>query len=525
MASSRAILRTALVAATLALAPTGGAAQSLPDPILPGGHLRVSALGDFTSWSQGYGEGFDGGAPIDDAVLLPGLTTLEDALAGLTSGGISRLTIGASGALVSRSTIQVPLSLEVGVLDWLTVGAAIPLRLTRVEAELDPGPGATLGTNPALSDPGAVLGFLGTLSQRGSDADALAQLRCGEAPGSAGCQEAQAASEVLFAAQETLRRAYGATALFPAAGSPGATALEEWAAQLDADLAGLGLDALGSLPPVAAAPLDLATYRELTGIGAPLSGTPLNPRQSLWSPGDLAVTTSVRVLDRVSGVDSAGVPGLRISAALSGTLRLPTGGPDSLDIFNEAGLSEGQRDLEIGGWLGLSTRRLAVRARGSFNRQEAGTFETRRNAAAAALGAPPVRVRVDPGDEVHFEIEPAFRLAPALSLGGVWRYLSRGAGATTVSSLVTSVEGAPTTVPVEPTPVLPALGTLRLPEWSIQEVGLALTYRTVDLGPGDGPGFEAFLRIVRAVGGDQGVAPRHTRATMGLRLTRRIWGS
>lgn len=525
MASSRAILGTAVLTALVSLAPAAGAAQSLPDPILPGGHVRVSAVGDFTSWSQGYGEAFDGGATLDDAVLLPGLTTLEGALAELTSGGISGLTIGASGALVSRSTIQLPLSLEVGVLDWLTVGASIPLRLTRVEAELDPGPGAALGTNPALSDPGAVIGFLGTLSQRGSDADALAQLRCGEAPGSAGCQEAQAATAVLFAAEETLRRAYGATALFPAAGTRSAAALAEWAAQLDAELAGLGLDALGSQPPVAAAPLDLASYRELTGIGAPLSGTPLDPRQSLWSPGDLAVTTSVRVLDRFSDVDSAGVPGLRISAAVSGTLRLPTGTPDSLDIFNESGLSEGQRDLQVGGWVGLSTRRLAVRARGSFNRQEAGTFATRRNAAAAALGAPPVRVRVDPGDEVHVEIEPAFRLAPALSLGGVWRYMNRGAGNATVSSPVTSMEGVPTTVPVDPTPVLPALGTLQLPDWSIQEVGLSLTYRTVDLGPGDGPGFEAFLRIVRAVGGDQGPAPRHTRATMGLRLTRRIWGS
>lgn len=500
-------------------------AQSLVDPVLPGGHLRLSALGDFSTWSQGYGKDFAGDTPLDGSLLLPGLTGLERALSGLApDASAPSPELAATGALVSRSTVRIPLSLELGIFDWLTVGASLPLRQSRVEAELNPEMGGGLGVNPALATPEIVNGFLGTLAQRRADVALVVDDRCGADPNGSECLQAVALTERLLTGRRALRAAYAAAALFPAEGSPLADYLSSWAAEVDAALGALGVAPLQTPPPLAANPLDADGYAALTGPGGALAGTPLNPLQSLWAPDDLEVSTAIRVFEVAADRDSTGAPGLRASAAVTATLRVPLAGPDSLDVFGENGLAGGQRDVEFGGWLGVRTHRLALRARARYTRQEAGTVETRRTAAARALGAPPAQLSIDPGDETEIEVEPALRLAPALSLGGLWRHLRRGEGATSPVEIVPDPGTGPEGPPF-PATFLPALGALALPAWSSHEVGVTLTYRTVDLGPADGRGFEAFLRIMQTVGGDRGPAPRPTRATMGVRLTRGLWGS
>lgn len=526
MASIRAVLSIAPTLALLVLAASGLAGQSLADPVLPRGHVRISAMGDFTSWSQGYGEAFEGGEPLNSELLVPGLAGLETALSAFAGdSGPLGIELGAQGAFVSRSTVEVPLGLEVGIFDWLTVGASLPLVQTRVEAELSPGPAETgLGTNPALTNPGAVSGYLGALRDLGTQVEALVESRCDADANSPGCQEAVAAGEALANGRAGLRSAYGASPFFPSAGSAGALALEAWVADLDAALTGLGVAPLGEIPPLPAAPITLEGYRDLTGPGGALAGTPLNPGESLWTPGDISLSAALRLVDLTTRRDSAGVPEVRISAAATAALRIPFGGPDSLDIYGESGLSRGQQDVEFGGWVGASTPRLALRARGRYTLQQSNTLETRRGSAETALGSGNAQVVVDPGEVLELEVEPAVRLAPALSLGGLWRYQRRGAGTTEVSALQLDGSGGVASVPLA-VDFLPGLGPLELPEWSTHEVGGTLTYHTVDIGERDGSGFEAFLRIVRSVGGDRGAAPARTRATMGLRLVRRLWGS
>lgn len=130
-----------------------------------------------------------------------------------------------------------------------------------------------------------------------------------------------------------------------------------------------------------------------------------------------------------------------------------------------------------------------------------------------------VEVERDPGDGFSLEIEPAFRIAPALSLALSWRMLSRGADHYTALT-APAPGGGPVNDHFEDDVALLATGT----EISLQEVGGSLTYRSRGLPETTGGGFETFFRVRSAISGSGGRVPAGLRAEFGLRLVRRLWG-
>lgn len=513
------------------LMPSPMAGQTRPDPVLSVGGVRWHGEAELSTWSEGYGADFTGGPDLDEEQLVPGLQQLHDALVALNAvPASSRLNLGARGAFVERSVRRVPLGVEVGVFDWLTLGAEVDLIQTNVFGELDLiGDSEALGVNPVLEERFRVLTFLAVLADRSQQAAQLAASACAIDPASSVCADASAAAGLLEGAASSFQQAYAASPLFPSAAAPAGQALLAWQQNVDSALGASGIEALGVAVPLAAGPLTAEAMAELSGASSPFAGTPLDARASLWRPGDLRLSAAVRLVDFSSARDSLNAPGYRFQLAAIGGVRLPTAQLDSLDIYGERGMSQGQLDLEAGVWAALTASRLALRAEARLVRQQSAIHEVSPTAVETALGYATRTLDVDPGDLLDVVVEPAFRLAPALSIGGLWRYSRRGAGQVTEVASPAADDGA---VPPSSSTLAsgaglpgfaPALGRLPHEEGSVQELGGTVTYRTAGLGSGD-RGFEVWFALSRTIGEQPAGLPSRLRGSMGLRLVRRLWG-
>lgn len=510
------VLKLCTLALILGLTPGHLAAQALPDPVLGRGDVRLTTALQYDAWRTHTGSGTTD-AGFSQEQLVPGLEGLAEALGSLIdTGGSSALSMGLQGSFVERVHRTLPLGLEVGPLDWLTIGVELPLVQTRLfgEADLDPE-STSLGLNPVLERPEDVRSFLGRLEDRAQQAIALAAELCAATPGGPACNDAGRVAEGLLQAAGLFQSAYASSALFPATGTASGAALAAWSANIDAELVQLGLSPLGAQPPLGSAPLSAALLSDLQGPGGVLAGTPLNAVKSVWRPGDLGVRASVRVLDLTLSGDSALSSSGRLRVALTGGVRLPTGAtPDSLDVLGEDGFSQGQLDLEGGLWAALTLPRLALRGRVRYNRQQPGSFDMRAaTPAALLLGTTPTRLEIDPGDEFEILLEPAVRVAPALSVGGYWRHYRRNA------ATLATLDGS-----VLPT-FFPSLGHPEAREWTQTEFGGTLTYRSTELSGTPDRGFEAWLQIGRTSGPTHTLRPDHARIALGIRLVRRLWGN
>jgi hypothetical protein len=482
------------------------------------------------SWRESFGvsgERVPLGADLtrdSGADLVPGLDGLASALATLVGGG-SPLRLGASTALVSHNEVRVPLSVDIGILDRLSIGVTVPLVRTTLEADLRVGTSesADLGANPAFVSGAAVSAFLDALDTRTGDAQALAAERCGLDPGSAACLAASGLASTLVEGFGALYSAYGASALFPATGTSTGDALIAWAAALDASLTAEGLPALGSTPPLATSVLLSEGFQSMiSNPGGPFAAAPLASYGGRWGLGDVEARVAARLLQG-ERQDSLGVPTFMWSLTATGAVRLPTGASDSTGIFLDLGRDDGQLDAEVGVFGALVAGRLGLRGRATYTRQQSGQVDRRIVPFGEVLSGKGdvATLEWDPGDGMSVEVEPAFRLAPALSLAMSYLFVTRGADRYGYPTGVGLPDGA--TFPVSrfyEDPSVLDVGT----ELRLHELGGALTYRSRGLPETSGGGFETFLRVRKAISGTGGRVPAGVRVEFGLRLVRRLWG-
>lgn len=525
-----------LVFATLALAsPASAAAQTLPDPILPEGRLRLGAIGLFEAADE---RGFDTPLPLGSILTAPSAADLFSGTGDLRSRVAAALAdetsdfplrLGASVASVTENRTRIPFSAEVGVLPWLTVGVTVPLVQSHVEAgfEVLPDTTADLGLNPGLTNLGLVDGFVTSIRTRAAEARALADQRCAAEPGSDGCVAADRLAADLADADTAFTRLFRASVFLPATGTAAGTALQGRVASLDARLGEEGLGGLADLP-LAAAVAD----REALGT---LLGDPAGPYQylagpgsvkGLWELGDVEAHAAVRILEGQRR-DSANAPvELAWRLAAIGGVRLGTA---PVRITNALFLprgDDGQTDLFGGGYGAVQLGRFAVRARALYTRQQAGVVRDRVRSPDEpfAPAASATRLEWDPGDELEWEVQPAFRLAPSLAIGLIWRYWRHAEDVyTRLDPLPAAPEDETSPRPLVPLTLDPAalaVGTER----SVQELGGSLTYRTTVLPGSDGDGFEVFLDVRRAVAGTGEHTRATTRASFGGRFMWRLWG-
>ena len=515
----------------LAWAP-GASAQVLDDALAPAGHVRLDVSPAFTTWEARFGRTATGETGREELgedltttaahTLYPGAEALRTAIASMA--GLPGYTplLGETIARVNQDITRVDFGAHLGVFDWLTIGAVLPWTRTRANVDVvlvADTVGGDLGVSPVYGDAGAVTSFLGALA--GAEASALANAAqtCASAPGTASCASAQALADRTTAFRGSAETAYGASAFYPVTGSATATALSQATAALDADLVAAGLPGIG-LPMVFAS--GYVTEEDFLLLPTTLqsgiaSAELLGSVRGIWQAGDVEVSATIRLLG--PGPRGPEEPRPAVGFSLLATLlgRLPTGHVDDPDIFYDVGTGDGQADLEgrIKGTLTIGDR-IGVLGGARYGIQRSRTLVRRVAPPETVLAPLSSRQLVEwtPGAYWGLEVAPGFRFSNVLSVAAEYRVFRKYRDEYELA-------GESVGAPVEPSVLEVESGV------TLHEMGGSLRYDTVArvLGGEGGWPLQLHLRFLHAVAGGGGQTPVTTRAELGVRFFRRIWGS
>lgn len=508
------------LAAALACGPRL-AAQAVERTDTPrAGALRVTFDPRILTWEQVYAPGGRrgiGAAFSGDSIAqaLPSVVRLQDDVRALTGLAGYVASLGHELLAVRAERRVMPIRLEYGISDRLSVGVSVPIvRVYVREGYQRAPPGANLGALPqTAADSARYVAFFTDLDAAlGQLGDSIAAGAYG-CPGSAACARAQD----LLAQGQRMRLALGravygtadtAAQYLPLDASEAGRRLNSVVTALGRSLAdsfGIAVFAQDAfLLPAAPLSADAvaALYAERTaGLGlSPYGG---NTRRRLRVfPGDAEVSARYRVL--VKG---------GYAGAVRVLVRLPTGHQDSPnDPFD---LATGDHQIDLEGtlaqeltlwsrlWLNLSLR---------GGRQLPGERERRVGPIdqpflpAAALA----RLRWDPGDYIAADFAPLYRFSPHFAAGVTAGYYSRQRDRYTFLSPADSTRlAAALGAPVSAAGLDAGTG-IRL-----ARLGFAVTYT--------GPWTEGGLSLERIVSGRGGPVPAATAFRIVLRRSLRLF--
>jgi hypothetical protein len=528
--------------------------------MVPRGRVRFQAFAKFEAWDQRFGRLPDGSEPLerlgDDLTdptslsLFPGMPTLQEIVRDVTGDGMYVPVMGSTDGRITQDLTRVDWGVDVGVFDWLTVGAVLPWVRPRTVVDVFFAPdslGGNVGLNPMITAPTTVTSFLGSTFAADAAATANATSVCagGLTPA---CSTAQALAQRTREFNSSVQSAYGATPFFPLSGSPAGMALDQAALALSADLVAAGLTGLSAM----ALATDLLTtegFPLLPAVpGSGIEATPLETRPGIYTPGDARLTARVRLLDNLtprwtgpeplddralgeseSNVDAGAsqefvepregaVPareggiGYRVTASFMA--QLPTGTVEHPDVLLDIGAGNGNSAFEGGLFATvLFGRRFGLSAGGRYAVQGAASLVKR--VAPPELVMPPVLMRTDviwtPGFYVTFEVAPTLHLSNALAIIGEYRFFHKGRDKVELLS---------------PNPDLDPMVLSVESGIKTHQIGAGLRYDTVTPWMlGDAPrAIEIHLRLLTTIAGSGGHAPKSTRVEAGIRLFRRFWG-
>ncbi len=526
----------------LAGAPKPLAGQEPYFRLTPAGTVRFSTLATyrthsslFADWAEGASDGrslqllgnrFSGWVGTN---LLPALSGFQDAV---REAGVSgyHVRLGHLDSRMERSQVRIPFGIDIGVFDWLTVGASAPV--ARMETEFgfvfsvdSAGPGTNAGFSPGRAGEINVGSFLTELSGAFDILDSHRARLCAEGPGSQECRNAASRVADGRAFHRALSRMYGAE-LSPVGWSRAGRALQGRLESFRAAIEAAGGELPGSVP-LALAPLTAEQLQEL--ISEPEFGTEGAPLEH-WRPGWLLGDIDVRIDGRVlrTGESDAG---LRMTLGAGATMRVPASSPEDPGHFLDAAAAPGH-------WGGSSRIWLDSRwggAAGASLEAEYGLFFPRDVQARLfdPLYAMPPRktettLRRTPGSRLRLDAAPWIRIGMSLTLIGGFRYVRQGQDAY-APSLGTSPEA----------PDAQAL-SVREPDYSPEEFG---RYTGGSFGEAmAGMVFERAGSGAELAGGRERANPLEVRALyrqvafggggsvpvirsfeVGIRLFRRIW--
>jgi hypothetical protein len=511
------------------LVPAGLAGQTMSDPLVPRGRVRLDFAPSVSYWDTRYGIGSDG-KDVEEALgmdltdergvgLFPGITTLEETLRSLSGDAAFRGRVGSTVGRLSQEVTRLDFGLRIGVFDWLTVGASVPY--VRGRSTLDfafrADSAANLGLNPASSGQG-VSDLLTGLGDAAVAADARARTVCAGGA-TAACTSATALAQRANGFWQGMFGAYFATPFFPLAGAPVAAKLQQAFSSLNGDLAAAGIPRVGAPLVFASKALDDAAFRALPGsASAGIGMTPLQSYPGIWQLGDAEVNATVRLLD--GEVRDSGAVSPRFAWALYGsfTMRLGTGLLDDPDVVLDFASGDGQKDMEgrVDAGLRVGSR---LDLRGDFRYGTQAAVDILRRVApheallpqASSLRA----VRWTPGTYTHLELSPRIHLGEALALAADYRRFHKAEDS--YELLAEEAAG---------TPSVDATVLARETEVTLEEMAVGLRYSSLGLfrrGKVGTPA-ELGLRWVVPLSGNGGQTPKATRVEFSLSLFKRIWG-
>ena len=421
-------------------APALASAQEPFSPLVPRGKVRLGIRGEYSSFSSRYGMWAQGASSTggleqlsDDfsgpagAGIFPRMRGLEDAVRG-ASGEAFTMSLGSMASVMEKSAARVPLSLDVGVFDWLTVGAVVPFVQRETEFSFTfvaDSAGANAGFSPGLADAGLVSGFLSGLQGSVNAYDAFRARTCLTDPSSSECRDATALLADARTFQTSLSAMYGSM-FAPIGSSSAGMALQARLVMLAEAFQAAGVTGMPAAVPLADVPLTTEEFHSL--VTDPVFGIaathPLDKWKPLWALGDIEVRIDGRVLE--SG-EPEGVHHVVLGAGA--VVRLPTGVQDDPANFLDMGTGDAQPDVEVRGWMnGRWGGRLGLWADVRYGVQLKGTSERRvfdPDVTFTPLHSQ-LRLDWDPGDYQFLELSPWFQVAETMRLLAGYRYFRKG---------------------------------------------------------------------------------------------------
>lgn len=520
----------------LFLAPAPSASQEVDDPLSPGGQLRVGASAFLSTWESRYGTRLEDGVRIEEeeplgfdlthdrlgADAFPAILPLREALRTATADPTLGLSLGRTRARLQATTVRIPIQVDLGLTDWLTVGATVPFVRQRTEVgfllsadEVT----ADLGLAPETGTGTATEGFLQDVASAVDEMESQADATCSSNPDSADCQSARSAADDGRLFLDGVSAGY-ASALFPFEGSSGGGSLRSRLGVLGNRFAQHGVTSLpapGAMP-LAEGPLTAGEFQDvLIQSRFGVSADSLATWQSPWEIGDVEVHGALRLLE---GRRPAAT-GWRIRSwllGIGGLARFGTGRIDDPDHFLDRGSGDGQTDLEGRAFADLSLGwPVGLWADVRYGVQQEGTVPRRISPPHVVLAPLSHRAdtRWDPGDYLDVEVAPRIRLTPELALAARYRYYDKESDRYDLAG------------EIDPDPGVPGVDVLEAETGrTLHEAGISLVYSTLRATQAGlfGRPVEARIRYRRAVTGSGGRTPVASRVEVGLRTFWTLWG-
>jgi hypothetical protein len=517
--------RTLNQVAVLALltAPLGVGGQEFSDPVLRAGQLRIGVNSLFHFADERFGSRMEGGTLVEEdeplgfdfmdaAVgtrLFPALEDMEADLATAAGAAITPLVLGQTRAVLTKDAVWVPIQIDVGVFDWLTIGATVPFSRRRAEFEtsiltFD----ADVGVPPGTSGD-----FLGQVSAANGALSTIVTSLCAADPSGAGCSQATTLLTEGQGFYDALSRGYNDYGVFPLEGTGTGDALQTRTTSLVNAYQAAGVAVFPTIIPLATEVLTEATYLDLvSNPNLRVDGDSLQTWRSPWELGDVEIHAYARLWRSARpAAPNEPQPAVRIEIGAGALFRFGTGRTDSPRNFIDTGSGDGQSDIELSmfGTLNVGSR-LGIVGEFRYGIQEPVNV-LRRIRAPDRIFAPVVPtqqvVRWHPGDYMQLRVSPRLFLTQEVAVVFDVRYFTKKADRYDTVGDATG-----------PDPGLLGLETKE----QLLGIGGGMVFSTVPSGRGRP--LEARFLFNQAVSGSGGATLKTWRVEVGLRLYWGLWG-
>lgn len=512
-----------IVLAGFTLGSTVARGQLAPVTV-PRGAFRIELGGEFRNADSRFNDGTteDIARPFTATPLgspfFPTLLASESRLGAMIGNSAFRYNLGRSVAngLINIGTATIGVSY--GLTSRITLFTTVPIVRTRMQLHLTlDSTGADTGINPNDPALGNPTGQAQTSAFFNEFDAALATLASNIANGvyDANPQQLALAQQTL-AEGTSLRSGFDVVLndpnapFVPTAGSATGTAIADTLTTFQGTLSSLGVTGFSSEPALASNGLTQSEFDALlTAAGGPVRGFPLRDA-TLNLLGDIEGGVSYLLADRWY---RDGVPG-GFRAAVTGTVRFPTGQIDGTENFLDIGTGTGHLAVRVGGTLDLGRGRLGARTTASYEYSFAATAD--RRVAGPATPIPFAitlkSVRRAPGGLLDVSMSPFFRMGRTLALTAGLRYRRHGPDDVRFASGNDSLPG------IDPAVMAEGSG------WSATSFLAGVTYMSPAAADLARPGFpvEASWIIEGPLSGSGGIVTKERIMRVQLRMYMRL---
>ncbi len=428
----------------VALSCVGSArAQYLDARLVPRGALRIDFSPHYTNYNLRFSFGTPGIADgtaeplgtdltVDTAGsnIFPTFSGAEDAIRSLTGDAAYRLNVGKFSTIRDADVRHFPFGFALGVSQRLTVRLNIPIVTTRSQVTFTSDTtDANVGWNLADENYGDATTAADAAALISQLSAAISEIEAMIAAGNFGCPSGPGcdlARSTVTRATTLLGNLFAITGLGAGAEAvafaPLATSAAGVAMLADIATVALNLQAQGATPVTATLPLP-------TGR---LSADDIN-NALLAGPDFAALPIGFNRQTKFGDIEIGARFGLLMNAtaraALTTTVRLPTGRPSSADNFVDIGTGDGQTDIELGLEAAFEPgNSIGLSFGASYTLQLAHSLDRRVTTPDAPLVPVSHRflVKRDLGNVIRFSAYPTIRLSSVFRVFGSVHYFRKG---------------------------------------------------------------------------------------------------